>query len=164
MAKGTEGNGTNQSASGQLGCSTTLREQQFATAPARASREYQPEQVEPLHRIAECDRSRVYTSLKMPGQKKVLLGTLHLPAQSIHLSSHRFGSRSEAITTELQVAESLRIPRGRDLAVRATSCCRWEVLSREVSIGATQGGVRLLSPVASDAKNRDDRLCGPSRE
>jgi len=72
--------------------------------------------------------------------------------------------RSEAIATVLQVAESLRIPEERGLVADAIVFRKMEVLSREDSIGATWGGVRLLFPVASDAKNRNDRLCGPSRK
>lgn len=60
----------------------------------------------------------------MPGQKKVLRGTLHLPAQSLHLSSHRLGSRSEAIAAVLQVAKSLPIPLGSDVAAGAASMCK----------------------------------------
>jgi len=55
----------------------------------------------------------------MPGQKKVLRGNLHRSAQSIHLSIQRFGMRSEAIATVLQVAESLRIPEERGLVADA---------------------------------------------
>jgi hypothetical protein len=60
----------------------------------------------------------------MPGQKKVLRGTLHPLAQPIHLSSHPFGSGRKAIAPVLQVAESQLGPWGRALAAGAVPSCK----------------------------------------